>query len=140
MKKTRTQQPSGSRTRAQIQLAHDDRHPSELSFNERLFTGVFPSGIGYADMAREVAGDFKKLAFLYFSTLTLEFEKNCPAEFRALICAHAAELQAKKGQPYPVSQSGQYVTLGHKLPAGMPPGEPDEKISPDGCASEPDRC
>ncbi len=139
MNKKRTHHPSGSRTRAPNQLARDDRRPNELSFKERLFTGVLSwSGIGYADMAREVAGDFKKLGFLNFGTLKLEFEKDCPAEFRALICAHAAELQAKKGQPFGDVQSGQYVTLGHKLPAGMPPGEPDEKISPDACASDPE--
>jgi len=138
--KTRTQQPSASRAaRRQIKLARDDRRPSELSLKERLFTAVFSwSGIGYADVAREVRGDFKQLAFLDFGTLKLEFEKDCPAEFRALICAHAAELQARKGQPYGDVQSGQYVTLGHKLPAEMPPCKPDEKISPDGCASDPE--
>lgn len=112
--------------------------PDTASLQKRLFTGVFPTGIIYADRAREVAGDYKRLAFLGFSTLELEIEKDCPAGFRALICADAAELQAKKGQPYPISESGQYVTLGHKLPAGMPPGEPDEKISPDACASDPE--
>jgi len=79
-----------------------------------LFRGVFPTGISYADRCHEVNGDYKKLAFLPFSTLELRFEKNCPEEFKSLITTHAAEIQAKRGEEYQVSESGQTVLLGGK--------------------------
>jgi hypothetical protein len=80
--------------------------------NPRIFSGVFPCGIGYADRKVEVHGDYKKLAFLTFSTLELEFYGRVPEEFKADIIAHAAKIQAQAGQNYQVSTSGQYVQLG----------------------------
>jgi len=83
---------------------------------DRLFIGVFPTGIRYADRSRERDGDYLKLAFLPFSTLELEWhesEAKVPADLRAAIRADAKRVIAKRGQEYPVSASGQTVTLGH---------------------------
>ena len=78
----------------------------------RLFIGVFPCGISYADRHHEEHGDYKSLAFLPYGSLILEFRKGCPAELRAEITADAAAIQARKGEQYQVSTCGQTVLLG----------------------------
>jgi len=55
----------------------------------QLFIGVFPCGISYSDRHHEEHGDFKSLAFLPYSSLVLEFRKDCPAELRSEIIARA---------------------------------------------------
>lgn len=80
--------------------------------SDRLFIGVFPTGISFADRSVEVHGDYKRLAFLPFSTLALEIAQDCPADLRAEIDAYAATIQARRGQPFTVSTSGQTVVLG----------------------------
>jgi hypothetical protein len=79
----------------------------------RLFIGVFPGGIVYADRARETFGDYERLAFLPFGTLEFQWSKNpCPASLRALVVADAAGVQARRGEDFQVSTSGQTVRLG----------------------------
>ena len=81
---------------------------------DRLFSGVYPCGIVYADRYREKGGDYARLAFLAYDTLQLRVEEDCPVELRALIETDAAAIQAKRGQLYQVSTSGQTVMLGSK--------------------------
>lgn len=81
----------------------------------RIFAAVYPTGIGYADRSKEVHGDYKRLAFLTFRTLALTIEPGCPADIRRDIEASAAAIQARRGEPYQVSTSGQTVTLGYGL-------------------------
>lgn len=83
--------------------------------NERIFAGVFSTGIGYADRKREKHGDYARLAFLTFSTLTLEVEQDCPTALRKEIEEDAARIQAKRGEAFQVSTSGQTITLGYAL-------------------------
>lgn len=83
----------------------------------RLFIGVFPTGIGYADTGREEHGDYKKLAFLPFSSLTLQFYPGAAA-FKSAIQRHAKTIQAKRGQDYAVDSVGHTVLLGRK-PAAL---------------------
>lgn len=78
----------------------------------RLFVGIFPAGISYADRGRELHGDYAKLAFLAFATLELRVCDGCPAELRAEIEAHAATIQARRGEAFEVTASGQTVILG----------------------------
>lgn len=80
--------------------------------NDRLFSGVYPTGIVYADRAREVGGDYARLAYLNFATLKLEVEANCPADLRQRIELDAAVIQAKRGQQFQTSTAGQAVLLG----------------------------
>lgn len=40
--------------------------------NDRLFIGMYPEGIVYADRGREEHGDYMRVAFLPYSTLKLE--------------------------------------------------------------------
>lgn len=80
---------------------------------DRLFSGVYPTGIVYADRKREKGGDYLRLAFLSFGSLQLEWEPvTMLAELRAAIERDAATIVAKRGEQFQVSSSGQTVTLG----------------------------
>jgi hypothetical protein len=114
------------------------QHSRELAreaARERLFVGVFPAGIVYADRKREKAGDYARCAFLAYATLKLDIEPDCPAALRALIVADAAKIQARAGELFQVSTSGQSVRLGGALsqvPTGN--GSPDLFRDSDGRA------
>jgi hypothetical protein len=84
--------------------------------NARLFIGLFSCGFSYADRHHEKAGDYKRLAFLPYSTLKLEVYKDCPDYLLPFITDHAAHIQSKKGQPQEISTSGQTTILGYALP------------------------
>lgn len=58
--------------------------------DKRLFIGVFPCGLSYCDKTKEEDGDYKKLAFLPYSTLKLKFY-NCPPELRKEIEENASK-------------------------------------------------
>src|SRR5947209_19655859 len=58
--------------------------------NNRIFVGLFPTGIVYADRKVERHGDYKRLGFLPYSTLALEIEKDCPPALAREIRADAA--------------------------------------------------
>ena len=82
--------------------------------SDRLFMGVYPGGIVYADKSREKDGDYARCAFLSFSTLELQWEKDCPGDLRAEIERDAARIQSMRGQPYPIDASGNTVILGKR--------------------------
>lgn len=89
------------------------------SLSDRLFSGVYPTGIVYADRARSRGGDYERVAFLSFSTLELEVARGQEkSPLLPLVREDAARLQARRGQRYEVSASGQYVVLGHGRLAG----------------------
>ena len=90
------------------------REPNPAYLPERIFCGVFATGLSYADREKEEGGDYKRLAFISFSTLTLEVEKSCPAELRPYIERNAKLLQNKRGQEYQVDTCGHTVLLGQK--------------------------
>lgn len=79
---------------------------------DRLFIGVYPTGIVYADMEVEELGDYRRLAFLPFKTLDLEWAKRVPCELKKQIQEDAAKIIARKGEKFQVSTCGQTVTLG----------------------------
>jgi len=84
-----------------------------MSADDRLFIGTFPTGISYADRAREKNGDYLRIAFLPFSSLALEWSPGRhPPELKRLVEEHAAKMRSRRGQDYPVSASGQTVRLG----------------------------
>ena len=80
--------------------------------NERIFSGVYPTGIIWADRFNEEHGDYKRLAYLNFKTLELQIEKSCPKDLISFIQADAKLIQDKKGENYQVSTSGQFIKLG----------------------------
>ena len=80
--------------------------------NTRLFIGYFATGISYADTEQEQYGDYKKLAFLSYRTLKLDWYDPCPLDLRPLILAHAVSIQARSGEELQVTITGQSVRLG----------------------------
>jgi hypothetical protein len=80
--------------------------------SERLFIGVYPAGIVYADRTRECGGDYQRLAFLAYDTLHLSIRSSCPEALRPEIEAHAATIQARRGEIFEVSTAGQTIRLG----------------------------
>lgn len=79
---------------------------------QRLFIGIYPAGIAYADRAVERNGDYHCVAFLAYDTLHLSIRSSCPKVLRPEIEAHAATIQARRGESFQVSTSGQTVRLG----------------------------
>jgi hypothetical protein len=94
-----------------------------MDMTQRLFIGIFPAGIVYADRQRERSGDYLRLAFLSYSSLELEIRPRCPSELADLIRAHAASLQSRRGEQYEISSCGQTITLGYGLGPPMPATE-----------------
>ena len=80
--------------------------------NSRIFAGVCPSGIIYADRLRNKHGDWARLALLPFRSLALDVEGDCPQDLLADIQADAKRLQSMRGEQYQISGCGQTVTLG----------------------------
>jgi hypothetical protein len=99
-----------------IELAGLSAGNTTKPVDSRLFAGVYPGDIVYADRYIEVAGDYKRLAFLAYDTLALSIEKDCPADLRARIVADAVTFQAKRGQRFSIDSSGSnFVVLGSAL-------------------------
>jgi hypothetical protein len=119
--------------------------------SSRLFAGVYPTGIAYADKERERDGDYLRVAFLPFSTLRLQWSPgNHPAELREEIEHDATQIIARRGQPFEVDASGQTVILGgeqrrqpgappqYHAPMGRPPGVPN-RSNPAGLTAKGER-
>lgn len=85
------------------------KHTKPLT--ERLFCGVFPGGLVWADRGREKAGDYAKVAFMPYDTLEAKFEADCPKGFIPLIQEEVKRMQARRGEAFPLSAS-QSVILG----------------------------
>lgn len=79
--------------------------------NGRLFIGVFPCGLVYCDTQIEVNRDYKRIAFLPYSTLALEMD-DPKSVLMPEIKEHAAKIAARCGQAFQVSQCRQTVMLG----------------------------
>ncbi len=80
---------------------------------DRLFIGIFPAGIVYADREVQEHGDYKKIAFLSYTTLAVEwYGKSIEPSLRVAIEKDVAAMQARRGQKFEVSACGQYVVLG----------------------------
>lgn len=66
----------------------------------RLFIGIYPTGVVYADRHQEQNRDYKRLAFLPYKELTLEWSPDVPDELRKRIERHAQTIICRKGQPF----------------------------------------
>jgi hypothetical protein len=81
--------------------------------NQRLFIGVWSTGISYCDKSQIEHGDYRRLAFLDYHTLELEWHSGTvPPDLAEEIIADAATIQAKRGQPFQFAGFGQTVILG----------------------------
>jgi hypothetical protein len=87
---------------------------NNAKLRRRIFVGVFPGGISYADREREEYGDYKRLAFLPFESLALEWSAGCSPDVKEWIAESAKYYQSRRGQQFQISQSGQTVLLGSR--------------------------
>lgn len=87
----------------------------------RLFIGLYPAGVVYADTKVEVAGDYKRLAFLSYGHLKLEIEPGVPPELERQILKSAKKIQSLNGQQYQISTCNQTALLGEFLKDGAQP-------------------
>lgn len=92
--------------------------PNRAAALARLFIGVYPAGIVYADKKRERDGDYLRLAFLPYSTLALEWTRDVDiaGELRSIIEEDARTYKA--GELCTVSSCGQTVLLGDSAKSG----------------------
>jgi hypothetical protein len=81
--------------------------------DNRLFIGIFPAGIVYADRRREECGDYQRVAFLPYRSLQLEINPRAHKQLAKQAVQHAATIQARRGEQFQISSSGQTVTLGN---------------------------
>jgi hypothetical protein len=85
---------------------------TEEARRQRIFCGSYPCGLVFADRTIERDGDYKRLAFLPYDTLEIEFEKDCPGKLADEIVAWVKKMNLKKGDEYRISTCGQTITLG----------------------------
>jgi hypothetical protein len=95
---------------------------TEGTAQERLFIGITPTGIKYADREVEDQGDYKVVAFLPFDTLKAELRTqdkayiaSLPPAFKARVNEDVKAMRAKAGQEFAIDASGHTVRLGTKL-------------------------
>jgi hypothetical protein len=89
-------------------------HPSD-SHNfggERLFIAIWCTGISYYDKAQIEDGQYKRVAFLDYHTLTLEWHGAVSPTLAGEITADAATIQAKRAQSFQFGGPGQTIILG----------------------------
>ncbi|HRH47080.1 MAG TPA: hypothetical protein PKY82_35870 [Pyrinomonadaceae bacterium] len=86
----------------------------KLSPAERLFVGFFAGGISFADTSKEVAGDYKKIAFLPYGTLELSVHSP-HSDLLPLVLEKAHSFQNRKGETLQISTTGQTVKLGWRM-------------------------
>ena len=82
-----------------------------MSLRERLFAGVYPGGIVYADRTKEENGDYKRVAFLPYDTLKLRIDDH-NSVLLPMVKEDAEHIIAKRGEQFSISACGQTVTLG----------------------------
>lgn len=82
---------------------------------DQLFSGIAATGIIYCDREQIEAGDYLRVGLLPFSTLKPEIDRRCPDDLRERILADMEKIQARRGEDYQVSTSGQTVRLGWAL-------------------------
>ena len=87
-----------------------------MNTEQRLFSGVYPTGIYYADRKKQKNGDYMKIGFLSFATLELKVYNNPDKELKDLMFTDAAAIQARRGEKFQKTTSGQFVILGFDLP------------------------
>lgn len=82
--------------------------------NDRLFIGLFPTGVVYCDRSIEEHGDFQKVAYLNYRTLVLEVYKPGSPLITA-IDEDAARMRLRKGEQFRIA-GNMTVQLGSDAP------------------------
>lgn len=81
------------------------------SLKDRLFIGVFPCAIVYADRAVEVDRDYKRVASLPYRELALQVA-DPKSPLLPLIRKHAKTIIARRGKRFSIDGCGKAITLG----------------------------
>lgn len=92
----------------------------------RVFCGVYPGGLVFADRNQEKGGDYKRLAFLCYATLKLEVEPDAPRALRTAIENHCTAMNLQPGEHFRISTCGQTIVLGTDV---EPPAAPCRAMS-----------
>ena len=79
---------------------------------DRLFIGLYPAGIVYADRKIEEHGDYRRVGFLPYDTLVFQPHKVTDEGLLAEAMQHATTIQARRGEKFQISTVGQDVILG----------------------------
>lgn len=95
----------------QLPLDPEERNAGGPAMTDRLFIGIYPGGIVYADREREKYGDYLRAAFLPYHSLELVMSACDPALVQP-IKDHAATIQARRGEQFKIDCAGHTVVLG----------------------------
>lgn len=79
---------------------------------DRLFIGIYPTGIVYADREVEVNGDYRVIGRLPYDTLVLQLDYACPGELIDIVRREARKMYARAGEEFEYTTSRQTVLLG----------------------------
>lgn len=84
----------------------------------RLFSGVYPGGIVYADRGVSEGGDYARVAFLPYGTLELQWTRPA-SPLRDVVLAAAARMQAQRGEYFALSATAARGPDGRLLGCGQ---------------------
>lgn len=107
----RRKEQRAARDASDKDAAKTERQAMRDDPKRRLFIGCYPTGWMYCDRLVQKDGDYRRVAFLPYSSLVLEVETQCPAVLLPLIEANAADMQGRKGQQYQTAGNS-WITLG----------------------------
>lgn len=98
-----------------VSTLRDEIHGIDPLGQDRIFACIAATGIVYTDRRTMVDGDYKRLGFLPFRTLEPDVEDDCPETLATTIRGRMARIQARRGESYQVSTSGQTIVLGYGI-------------------------
>ena len=91
--------------------------------NPRVFIGVYPCALVYADREREQGSDYQTIASISYATLEIDWNprwKPSSEDDDAIILSiqqDRDDLQSRIGEQFRISAGDQFVTLGSALAA-----------------------
>ena len=86
-----------------------------MDLSEIVGQYCFPTGLVYADRTREDPStqDYKRLAYLNYSTLQLDIEPDCKTQLADYVISEAAKIQAMRGQLFSIAGNAQVMLGGN---------------------------
>lgn len=78
---------------------------------ERLFIGIYPEGVVFADRSQERSGDYMRCGFASYRRGELDLTDECPESLKPLIRAWC-DRNMIAGQSFEISASGQMTQWG----------------------------
>jgi len=100
------------RERIKRENAERRRTLREGDIKARIFVGVYPEGLMFADKLVELHGDYRHLGFLSYRTLKLTVYKECPGYLIPVVVEMAQPYIDKRGERFETDGAGHSVILG----------------------------